>query len=361
MKVLLLSSASSVHTIRWANALQAQGLELVLVSQHKLIDGLSRNVVFRQLKYQGELGYFLNTPKTMAIIHEESPDVIHAHYASGYGCLAANCGVSYQLSVWGSDVYDFPHKSLIHRFILKRSLRKATAIYSTSHCMREESKQYTDKPISVIPFGVDTDCISPAITAADRGNQIYIGIIKVLAWKYGIDVLLNAFQKLLQDKELNKYSMQLIVGGDGPEKSKLEAQAKALNINHQVQFLGWVENSRIVSKLHDLDIVCIPSRLNSESFGVAALEASAAGLPVVASRVGGLPETVVEGKTGLFFEKENAVDLAEKLKSLILNAAKRKRMGENGREFVLENFQFQSNVTEMIQYYKSETSRKNGI
>lgn len=346
MNVLLFSSASSVHTIRWANAIANKVEKLILVSQHDLIDGLSKNVVFYRLKNSGIKGYFLNTCEARKIISLEEPDVIHAHYASGYGALAKNCGYPYLLSVWGSDVYDFPNEGYIKKLILKRSLKGASKLFSTSFCMKKETQKYTNKPITVIPFGVDvSDYKEPKLAS----EEVSFGVVKVLDFKYGIDVLLDAFS-IVSKRYPN--STRLVVAGDGPLKAELEAKARALGVDEYVDFLGWVNNQEIPDLLASLDIFVVPSRLDSESFGVVAVEAGAAKLPCIVSNVGGLPEVVLDGKTGFVVPKEDVAALADKMLKLYEDKVLRVSMGHQAFENVSNKYVWANNVDDMIANYR---------
>ncbi|MEY8200933.1 MAG: glycosyltransferase family 4 protein [Colwellia sp.] len=349
MKILLFSSASSVHTIRWANALASKVEKLILVSQHDLIDGLSKNVVFYKLQYTGIKGYFLNAYEARKIIKAERPDVVHAHFASGYGALAKNCGHPYMLSVWGSDVYDFPNEGYIKKLILKRSLKGASKLFSTSHCMKKETQKFTNKPISVIPFGVN---VSDYQEPKSKGDMVSFGVVKVLDFKYGIDVLLDAFA-IVSKKYPN--TTRLVVAGDGPLKAELEAKAKKLGVGQYVDFMGWVNNREIPSLLASLDIFVVPSRLDSESFGVVAVEAGAAKLPCIVSNVGGLPEVVLDGKTGFVVPKEDVAALANKMLQLYENKALRVNMGLQAFANVSDKYVWSNNVDNMVANYREYT------
>ena len=111
-----------------------------------------------------KLSYFRTISQAKALIKEVNPDIVHAHYASSYGTICSfACKRPYYLSVWGSDVYEFPQKSFLHKAILKRSLDKATWIMSTSRAMAVETHKYTSKEIAITPFGVDMSLFNPCL------------------------------------------------------------------------------------------------------------------------------------------------------------------------------------------------------
>lgn len=346
MKILMLSSGESIHTCRWVSSLVSLGLDVVLVSQHDIRKELDSSIRRYRLRFSGGLGYFINTFELKKIIEAEKPDILHAHFASGYGTLARNSGVPYLLSVWGSDVYDFPNESRIKRLMLIRALEGSKRLYSTSECMKLETFKYTSKSIKVIPFGVDISKYSNPNRAT---NGIVIGIVKVLADKYGIDVLIDAFFILKEKLDVN---VRLVIAGDGPETSKLKNRVDKLGLNDYVSFLGWIENDRVPELLATFDIFVVPSRLDSESFGVAAVEAGAARLPCVVSRVGGLPEVVVDGVTGVVVDKESPEQLAKAISVLILDEALRCKLGEEAFKRVSTKYKWVDNVNEMVVEYK---------
>ena len=187
--------------------------------------------------------------------------------------------------------------------------------------------------IDVVPFGVDTERFSP-LPKAD--GPLVIGTVKTLAPKYGIDTLIQAFGLIAHESGLEQSRLRLV--GDGPQRKPLEALARSLRITDRVDFIGNVPHDRVPAELLKLDVYAALSRRDSESFGVAVIEASACGLPVVVSRVGGLPEVVDEGRSGLVVPKEDPKAAADALLSLARDASLRKSMGEAGRALVLARY-----------------------
>lgn len=344
-KLVLLSSAESTHTIRWANSLSKHNFEVMLISQHSLKQTLNSTVHFRKLRYEGEKGYFLNTMELKKLVDDFEPDFIHAHFASGYGTLAKNIGRPYFLSVWGSDVYDFPSNKL-KKFLLERAINGAEKLFSTSECMKQQTAKFTNKKIEVIPFGVDVETFSPI---SGKKNVFTIGIVKVIDHKYGIDTLLHAFSIL---RERTDMSIHLKIIGDGPQLKQMKDLAQKLNINEDVSFLGWVDNIKLPEILNSFNVFVVPSRLDSESFGVAAVEAGACELPCVVTNVGGLPEVVIDKKTGLVVNKESPAELAEAIHYILGNPNEASIMGRNARENVLEKYNWRDNVSKMVSFYE---------
>jgi glycosyltransferase involved in cell wall biosynthesis len=118
-----------------------------------------------------------------------------------------------------------------------------------------------------------------------------------------------------------------------------------------VRFTGKVPHNKIPMYFNQMDIVVIPSVLDSESFGVAAVEASACEKPVVVSNVGGLVEVIQDGVNGLVAEPKNALDLAEKIEVLIENVDLRKKLGKEGRKIALEKYDWNKCLENQINAY----------
>ena len=181
MKIAMLGAANSIHLQRWAQGMAACGHEVSVISQHfgcnnatAAYDATEAGANIRQiaLPHTGAFAYFRNAAPLRKILQNLRPDILHANYATGYGSMARRSGFRpLLLSVWGSDVYDFPAKSFIHRHLLQKNLAAATAIASTSHCMAQQAASIHAHPhIFITPFGVDTSLFCPAVQCADSAN-----------------------------------------------------------------------------------------------------------------------------------------------------------------------------------------------
>lgn len=355
MKVVLLAAGSSVHAVRWVNGLHRAGVEVTLVTQHDPVEMISPGIRVHKLPYSGELGYVLNAPTVRRILATTKPDLLNAHYASGYGTTARLSGFKpLVLSVWGSDVYDFPRKSSFHKWLAAGNLRSATMVASTSHAMARQARKIAPSlgEIAITPFGVDTQQFCPRQTLAS--DEIAIGTVKTMASKYGIDTLLEAFAVLTRrqsgNAKLPKLKLRLV--GDGPDIESLKARSEVLGIRHCTEFSGRVPHGQVAAELRKLDIYVALSRLDSESFGVAVIEASACELPVVVSDVGGLPEVVDDQVTGIVVPKESPEITANALERLVLDADLRRSMGIAGRKRVEASYEWRQNVGQMIAVYE---------
>jgi len=353
-KILILSDVNSAHTEKWVCALLANNFEIYLFSLRKSKTTWYENLSDFQYSIQeknnstsltSKLIYFKAVPKIKQIIKTFKPDFVHAHYASSYGLLGALSGFTpFYISVWGSDVYDFPQKSIVTELALKYVFKKASKIFSTGDVMAEEIGKYTDKKIEIVSFGVDVNKFQP-IKQGKVSKCIQIGVIKSLEYIYGIDILIKAISEVVQSHQ----NVRLRIVGGGRLLSEYKQMVLDLNLSEYVVFVGKVPYDRVVEEYQKLDVFVNPSRF--ESFGVSILEASSCGLPVIATRAGGQVELVNENETGLLVEPESAAKLADAMNQLINEEDVRVNMGFKGREFVVRNYTLKSSILSMVSHY----------
>jgi glycosyltransferase involved in cell wall biosynthesis len=288
-------------------------------------------------------------------INEFSPDIVHAHFSSSYGLLGALSGFSpYFISVWGADVYDFPKKSFLHRFILRFNLSRADKLFSTSNVMANETKKYTSKELEVIPFGVDLEKFKQIkeLHKIFPPNSIVIGSIKALEDKYGMNVLIDAFAEL--KKRYPSLPLKLLLVGRGTRESSLKDKVAALGLNEDTVFTGFIPVETVPLYQNLLDIAVFPSVLDSESFGVSVIEANACGKPVVVSDKGGLPEVVKDGVSGFVVPANDVAALAGAIEKLINDPHLRTQVGLKGRERVKAMYDWKNNLVSMIKAYEKQ-------
>lgn len=363
MKVAILASAYSIHTVQWVKYLSQFGIDVSVISQHPKSDDMPDNISVYILPFSGLKGYFLNVSSVRKILKELRPDIVHAHYASGYGTTARLVDFHpYVLSVWGSDVYDFPYKSKLYRWLIRKNLYSADKLTSTSYCMMQQTLRVAPNltPFDIVPFGVDLQKFVLSGNLKNQ-NEIVIGTVKTLSEKYGIDLLIKAFADLKQKltaryPELAEQLRLRIIGG-GNQRAVLENLVQQLNISEITTFVGKVPHQKVPLELEKLDIYVALSRLDSESFGVAIIEAGAMRLPSVVSNVGGLPEVVKDGETGVIVQRENFQQASEALERLVLDSQLRNDMGNSAHNFVANAFSWESCVEKMNQIYKQLLGR----
>ena len=334
MKILFLAPANNYHTQKWCGYFVSRGYDVHVISFFPgTIDGVTVHFLDCGVDWQQsdskKLKYLLKTPKIRKIVSEISPDIISVHYATSYGTAAGIAGLkNYALSVWGGDVYTFPHKSPMHRVLLQYSLEHAACLLSTSAAMAREVGKYTDKKFYVTPFGVKTELFSPDKRTRPENDGQFI-----------IDVLLQAANLVKQQHP--EIPLRLRIAGDGPCEEEYRTLTETLGIADITTWLGFISQEDAANEWAYMDIAVVPSVTDSESFGVSAVEAEACQIPVIISDVPGLMEATQPGVTSVVVTRRSPQALADAIVLLYRNPEVRKRMGKAGRKLAVEKFDYQ--------------------
>lgn len=197
----------------------------------------------------------------------------------------------------------------------------------------------------------DVERIKTQIFQAHMDTLILIAIAELHERK-GLKYLIEATAQLVKEYP----NIKLVIVGEGKERNNLKKLGDKLKLQANLAFLGRQKN--IPQSLSSADIFILPSS-EREAFGLVNLEAMICGLPVVTTKVGGIPEIVKDGATGFLVEPQNANSLKESLEKLIGNAKLRKLIGEKGKKRVMQNFSAEKMAEEYAEIYKRiETSEK---
>ena len=348
MRVVYLADAPYIHTRRWVQHFARAGWDVHVISFRPAeIEGATVHYVhgFERI---GRARYLVHARRVRRLVASLEPDLLHAHHLTSYGFLAGLCDVHPTLvSVWGTDILEAPEWTPLHRRLTRFALARADHVTATGLRLANATLRYMPqaKPVTVVSYGVDLDRF-PLRHAADRGVPV-VGTVARLSQEKGLDVLLRAIAIVVSD---TGQALRLLIVGDGPERRKLERLADRLGIGDITQFRGEVPHEDVPAALAEFDIFAMPSL--AEGFGVAALEAAATGLPVVASDVHGIPDVVDHQRTGLLVPPANPAALAAALTKLLNDAALRQELGTAGRAFVQEHYRWQDNAEQMERLYQ---------
>ncbi len=244
-------------------------------------------------------------------------DIIHAHFVYRPGYIAAVLG-----KIFGKPIIIAAHGSDIHQNLYSEdalfrkrtidAMRWSSKIIAVSESLKKMiDKEGFGNKTRVIPCGFSErefyhrDKNECRIKLSLEGNREILLFIGNLVTVKGVDILIEAF-KIVRGKNDN---VELIIIGEGPDKPALERQARDCRVDKMVHFVGSKDHNEIPLYINSADIIVLPSR--DEGRGLVIFEALACGRPVVASRVGGIPETIVNDKLGILVEKENPAALAD--------------------------------------------------
>jgi glycosyltransferase involved in cell wall biosynthesis len=322
---------------RVAEELQARGIRVLSLDGAGKLDA---RVLFRLLK----------------IIRNERPDVIQA-FLFWANVAARVCGRLLRTYAIISSYHDeIVSEGWMVRLVDRLTLKWTHGILCCSDAVRRSVLSRiggVGRQFTVIPFGVDVDEFRSPSAASRRELGLHdegpvIGTVcRLVEPKKGLSVLLHSMAELAL--RLRKPPCQLLIVGDGPARGALEALRDRLGLTRWVVFTGTRRD--VPRVLHALDVFVLPSLY--EGFGIAILEAMAAGKPVVATTVGGIPEFVVDGETGLLVEPGNAAALAKAIECLLRDPERAGGMGMRGRARVLDAFQVSTVVRQHEQAYEA--------
>jgi len=279
------------------------------------------------------------------------PDVFHAQSLScGIPAVIAKKLLKAPCVVWGrgSDIY------LPGRFTMMTSkliLQNADAVLALTEDMKQKMWEICDKDISVVSNGVDLERFKTSSGDQREGNAKTIIFVGRLHPVKGVQYLIEAMAIVHQEMP----DVKLVIVGDGVERSRLEELAERLNLNSCIQFAGQVPQESIPRLMHQADVFALSSL--SESFGMVNLEAMASGLPIVATKVGGIPNIVEEGVNGYLVNAKNSEEIADRLLTLLQNDEIREKISANNREKA-KLYTWDEITTKVEKEYQKAVARK---
>ena len=293
--------------------------------------------------------------KMVEVAEHYSIDVLHVHYAVPF---AASAYLARQLllprtlgvvtTLHGTDITVVGVEPAFHR-ITQFSVQSSDRITAVSRFLKERAEETLGitRPIEVIYNFVD-----PVVFAPRRGTRLQLASsdTRVLMHASNFRPVKNIPAVIHTFAEVRKrIRSKLVMIGDGPEKAGAEQLVRELSIERDVLFLG---NQDCMEELLPLaDVFLLPSR--SESFGLVALEAMSAEVPVVASNIGGLPEVIEHGKTGFLHDFEHTAGFVSSVLKLLGDESLRRRIGRQARRVAKQRFSTDEMVGRYIKVYES--------
>ena len=289
-------------------------------------------------------------------------DIVHVHWPIPHVLFGMPMS-----SVWKCPIFLYFHGSELNllnklpdpfKLFFKTLFKRADGVTVNSNFTKKRTERLElGIPIEVVPFGnphLEGEMFK--FHGIEKKRILFVGRL--------IDVkspqtLLMAF-KLLKDRYPDA---TLTFVGDGPLRRTLEEMAEGLGVSNSVFFKGFLGGRDLETAYLNGDIFVLPSTVDkaghTETLGVVAIEALSYGLPVIASRVGGIPDIVIDGKTGLLFQPENHRELADKISFLIEHPDFAKKLVEQGQAHVRSNFAWDVVIDRLERlYYKSIAERR---
>jgi N-acetyl-alpha-D-glucosaminyl L-malate synthase BshA len=304
------------------------------------------------------------TSKIVEVAWRDGLDLLHAHYAVPHAISAyvarqvlRSAAPAIVTTLHGTDITlvgSDPSFLPLTRF----SIVESDAVTAPSAWLAEATYRNLDVPrdraIEVIPNFVDTRRFAPAPDgprAAGPRPAMLVHVSNFRSLKR-VDDVVAIFGEARRRAPERAMTLQLV--GDGPEHERIRGLVRAAGLDEWVQFLG--ERTDLPSVLRGADLFLLPSE--TESFGLAALEAMSCGVPVIASRVGGVPEVVIDGETGLLAPVGDVAAMAAHVVRLLADAPLRARLGAAGRRRAETAFPLEATVGRYEALYRRLLERQ---
>lgn len=373
---VLLVGGTEVHTLALARTLQSAGARVQVCCYYKhapsivqALEDLNIEVILLELEREAGLLHLFRVLR--ALFKRIHPSAVHVQYiAPGLIPVAAAKAAGVR-TVFATVHQPGDSFGFRERLYFSVAARLCTAFFCVSQTVERSwfggSRMFSLASAVLghrhftIYNGVDAVRAEKTNSQAaveklrhDLGlvGRHVIGVVARLRAEKGHALLLNALPLVLKSDP----NAALLVVGDGPDREILLAQARALGIEPKVAWAGERSPEEVLALYGVMDVVAVPSQF--EGFGLSAAEAMAAGRPVVATRVGGLAEIIVDGVTGCLVAPEDSAAFAAALIRLLGNPGQAAEMGERGRVRVAEHFSSDTFADTIVAAYRHFLERK---
>ena len=359
----------SSHIAGLASELERRGNEVVIIS--KYMNNAPKN--FQQIKSRrviytkplASIPILLMPPipsEMKKVFIKEKFDIIHAHHAFTPTSLlsihiAKKLGIPAILTnhttflVYDREKIWVPLSYILYPF--RKYINEADLIIAVSNSATNSIRHFTrDDKIVIVPNGVDVNFFNSDHNFSNKATYqayddpiiLYVGR---LVYCKGIHILVKAMPYILKDFP----NTHLIIVGEGYMKKPIELFVKNLKLEKNVSLIGFVPYEELPN-LYSLSHVFVLPSLHCESFGITLLEAMASGKPVVASKIGGIPEIIENEKTGLLFKRGDAMDLASKVLNILNNHNFAQTLACNAQKLVMKKYDWSIIVDKIETLYE---------
>jgi len=334
------SEGHEVHVItgRWGD-----------LPRKEVINGVN---VYRVHPYFRYVPAFLKALKLHQLVNF---DLVHAHLATHGGFTGFLVALFIKrpliVTVQGGDLLEYSEQRraksviwpIIMRFMIHISLNYAKIVHAVSRFMAERARSFGAKNIVVVPNGVDTNAFHTKIEAHDlkrnlgiKKDETVVLTVSRLTPKNDIETLIKTMA-IIKDEQFHIYkSLKLLIVGWGEQEKYLKELCIKLGVNEKVIFVGWVPHEEIPRYMAISHLFVRPS--TQEGFGIVFIEAMSCGLPVVATKRGGIIDIVEDCVNGILIEPKNEKSLASTLIKLIEHPEYAQKIAIEGRKTALRKY-----------------------
>lgn len=298
--------------------------------------------LFKAVAYLAEAGVLIDWMQSQEVSH------VHVHFANPaatVALIASRYGdISYSLSIHGPDVFYNVDKQLLREKIKAARFVRAISHYCLSQLQRLIPYEQWDR-CHIVRCGVDPQQFSPVDGRQENAVAQLLCVGRLVSAK-GMHTLLNSCRRLSQEG----VPFQLTFIGDGEDRQSLTSLAQSFGIDGQITFAGALGQNEVRQAYQQADLFVLPSY--AEGVPVVLMEAMATGIPVIATRITGIPELIEHGKEGVLVPPADSGSLAAAIAELIRSPERRREYATLGRQKVLERYHLDKNCEEMADLFK---------
>ena len=288
-------------------------------------------------------------------------DVIHVQWPIPNGLGALFLKIFYKIpyinTIHGEEVYLSKryHTTPIIKLFVNQSAKTLTNSSETFKVCLESG--LNREKLGIIPFGVDMNFFRPINVEKDK-NIFQILSVGYLIERKGFEYLIKAMENVLKVHN----NVKLMIVGSGPLETKLKTLIKDLILENNIQIISNVTDEGLLKLYNSSDIFVLPSIVdsegNTEGLGVVLLEAMACKIPVIGSNIGGIPDIVHNGETGLLVLEKDKLEISRAIIKLIENENLRERISVSGYKMVKKHFNWDIIAKKYITVYNALLKEK---
>ncbi|RLE75408.1 MAG: hypothetical protein DRZ80_02840 [Thermoprotei archaeon] len=347
------------HVDDLANLLVEKGYKVGVITRKKKERSKRKYMIFEvsRLNYLRLLSNVRGKGGVFEKLRAFQPDIVHAHHAFTPTPL---------FTLWAAKTFNLPailtnHSAYFcdYEYLLKTIgyigfpfrtfIEKADIIVSVSKISKNFIKHFTTKDVIVIPNGVNVTRFSPRVNGLrdQIDSDLVILYVSRIVRRKGPHLLVEALRYVRKRIP----SVKLLIVGEGSFEEYLRRRVYDLDLRKNVEFLGRVPDEELPKIYNSADIFVLPS-VYGESFGIVILEAMSSGLPVIVSNVGGLREIVKNNVDGIILDRNNPIEIYEKIMFLYHNKEFRNMLSYNARKKVLKLYDWRIILEKIENIYK---------
>ncbi|MEE9330833.1 MAG: glycosyltransferase family 4 protein [Methylophilaceae bacterium] len=276
---------------------------------------------------------------------------LHVHFGNAGANIcyfaARYLHLSWSMTLHGTSCFDYPSGQLLEEKIEHCTFANCISYFGLSQAFRQSNPEHWHK-LFVTRCGIEPSVVNEVFSNKQPNNSDVINLIYVgrLSPEKGVNILIQALSTAVKEVR----NIKLMIVGDGPRRAFLEEDVQQYNLSNHIEFVGAVPEREVFDRMSACDILVMSSFM--EGIPMVLMEAMALELPVIAPRVAGIPELVIDQENGLLFDPANAEQLSSQIVRLAKEKELRAELGKQGRKKVLNEYSINKAVEKLSDKFK---------